>query len=347
MFAELAFIQEWAGNHMLQKIVNKLINPYLITKTQRVGFLLSMLALVACIGLFIYLDEYEDSIALIIALGTLILGLYLMYFKNRVDAFVNGSKGIDVGLNAGTQAHFISILKSNITHYILIFLIAFSYSVYVEIWLGNFILGKHKFDIFIAGILGATLVLAGIPILVGRYVSIWFAYVALIIMLFFNFFGAQEEKSINEANAVKIESMEKVVSLLGNLHKQCAIRESLAQGACKGRLTNSVSNQGNEIICDGDLTTLFPASISDWVNSVIKSPNLIQAIQIEAANYERLISSGSYAKTTSKDLATIMGEGSINKKVTSDSRYFDVEQIAKIVDIKKSLLNSIKLIPRD
>jgi len=330
---------------MLQKIINKIINPYLLTKVQRIGFLLVLISSLICAVLLVFLDDYEDSKGLLIAVGSLLLGLYLMYFQNKVDAFINDSRGLQVNLDVNVKAGYGETLKrivsANLTHFITIFIIAFSYSVFVEVWLGNFVFGKHKLDIFIAGVLGSTLVLAGIPILFGKYVAISFSYVVLAMMLFFNFYGVKDEKSVNEARALKIETVRDVGVVLKELHKQCEITREISAGACKGRVSK---NKNFSAVCMTDLTTLFPPSLANWAHSIIDSPQLVDEITNKKSNYEKAILNGSYTESTGKDLALIAKTGSLEVKISGDCQKFEMDQSSKINELEGLLKNRIKLI---
>lgn len=335
---------------MFQKLIDKFLNPYLTSKIQRIGFLIALVSISTGSWLWVYLDDYEDSNALTMAFAGFLLGIYLVYIHHKVDLFVNSQDKVEIqvptNLISKASSSSKKILSSNTTHYVIIFLGAFIYAALREIWVGNFNSSIHRLDLFIASSLGATIILGGIPVLFGKYSSILWGYVILIMMLTFNAFDALDEKKQNEEKIVIENTLKKYKKDIVDLNRACLVRAELSTGACK---SNFVSNVDSDAICNAGVVSLVSNESREFVDIFLKNPKVSADISTNIDRLTSILLKGGYAPSTPESNAMAALSGSVKHKVASDCKILGkelsvlIDKLANDVRLKTQQLNEANI----
>lgn len=335
---------------MFQKLIDKFLNPYLKTKIQRIGFLILLGGVLIGGWLLVYLDEYDDSNAFAIAFAAFILGVYLVYFHHKIDSFVNSQDKVEIHLPSGLIAKASSsskrILSSKLTHYLAICVIAFTYSVVREIWVGNFNSDIHRLDLFIASSLGATIILGGIPVLFGKYSSVLWGYLILLMMLTFNAFDAVDEKKQNEKKIVIENTLKKYKKDIIDLNRACLVRAELSASACK---SNFVSSVDTDAICNAGVVSLVSNESREFVDIFLKNPKVTADVSANIERLTNILLKGGYTPSTSESNAMAALSGSVKHKVASDCKILGkelsvlIDKLANDVRLKTQQLNEANI----
>lgn len=328
---------------MFQKLIDKLLNPYLTSKIQRIGFLIILVSISIGGCLWIYLDDYDDSNVFTVAFAGFLLGIYLVYIHHKVDSFLNSQDKVEIqvptGLIAKASSSSKKILTSKITHYVVIFVIAFIYSALREIWVGNFNIDKHRLDLFIASTLGAAAFIGGIPILFGKYVSIPTAYVVFIMLLVYNGFDASVEKEKNRLKAIEQASIKNYIVKVSKLHGVCAFRLAILSNSCK---STPQSNPEADAICGAGAIQRVPEGYRNHIEAYLSSEKFMKDINSGIERLEGVILKGDLTPSTSGTYALSMKTGSIKHKVDSDCKIFEANSAQEVVSLANDVNKEAK-----